>query len=129
MPVRTSANGPVTSLDVRESATHGTWWVTRATTPDISISSPAPMSVVVSPMRLRGSGVAFEGVINVSLRGDRSATPLMSLTVTGGGGPSAPFHTSIVFSPGRSRAGDLVLYERSAKDGSVTCATVERVRF
>ncbi len=129
VPVQTNAGGPVTLVDVRQLSVDRTWWVMMASTSDITVSSPSSLSVVTSPIRLSGSGVAFEGVINVSLRGDLSSTPLMSLTVRGGGTQSAPFHTSIVFSPGQSRAGDLILYERSAKDGSVTCATVERVRF
>lgn len=127
--VRASAGGPVTYVDVRESTPRATWWAMSATTPNNAISTPAPLSVVASPVRLRGRGVAFEGVINVSPRGDRSRAPLASTTVTGGGDRLAPFDASIPFSPGRSRYGDLVLFERSAKDGAVTCASVERVRF
>lgn len=129
VPVQTRARGPVTLVDVREQSADKSWWVMMAATPDITISSPTPLSVVAPPMQLSGWGVAFEGVINVELRGDRATTPLASTTVTGGGTALAPFHATVAFSSAGSRYGDLILYERSAKDGSVTCATVDRVRF
>jgi hypothetical protein len=129
VPVQTHARGPVTLVDVREQSADRSWWVMTAATPDITISSPTPLSVVASPLQLRGRGVAFEGLINVDLRGDLAATPLATTTVTGGTSQLAPFHATVAFSSAGSRYGDLILYERSAEDGSVTCATVDRVRF
>jgi hypothetical protein len=110
-------------------AADATWWVTRSATADIVVTSPVAGALVTSPTHLAGRSVAFEGVVNVQVRDDIAAQPLVNTTVSGGATGMGPFSARVSFSTPASSYGDLVLYERSAKDGSVTCATVLRLRF
>jgi len=126
--IRPSARGPVTTVSLRSSS-DGTWWVWRATTPDIVVTTPAPLAIITSPALVRGRSLAFEGVVNVTLRDDVSSTPLAATTVMGGGTQLAPFTRTFSFAAPMSSYGTLIFYERSTKDGSGVCATVERVRF
>ena len=83
---------------------------------------------MTSPLNLAGRGTAYEGVINVSLRRDRGA-PVANATVMGAMGFMAPFYASLASTTPSSQFGELVLYAKSAKDGSTVYATVIRVRF
>jgi hypothetical protein len=128
--VRPDATGPVTTVMVRQLSADNTWWVLGSATADIDITSPAALAAVTSPLTLTGTGTAFEGVINVSLRDDASLTPLLATTVMGGGnGVKMPFTKSLSFATPHTTYGSLVLYQRSAKDGSVIAASCLRVRF
>jgi len=93
------------------------------------IGAPTSNAVVTSPLHLSGSSVAYEGVVNVSLRVSGRATPLVTSTVMGGGSQLSPFKGTIRFAGTHGQRGVLVLTELSAKDGSVICATVVPVRF
>ncbi|MFI5035083.1 MAG: Gmad2 immunoglobulin-like domain-containing protein [Acidimicrobiales bacterium] len=128
--IQSTSRGPTTTALVRQLGTDSSWSVIGATTPDVVITSPATLSVVASPVALRGRSTAFEGVVNVSLRDDVSATPLAATTMMGGSnGVMGPFGANLMFATPRSGYGDLTLYLRSAKDGSLMCASVIRVRF
>lgn len=83
---------------------------------------------MASPLSLAGRGTAYEGVINMSLRRDLGA-PVANSTVLGAMVFMAPFHTSLAFTTPSSQFGALVLYAKSAKNGSTVYATVIRVRF
>ena len=130
VPVRATSTGPVTTVMVRQLGADNSWWVLGSATADISITSPGALATISSPLDLRGTGTAFEGLINVTLRDDASLTPLLTTTVMGGGnGVMMPFHKTIAFARANSAYGSLVLYQRSAKDGSVVAASCIRVRF
>ncbi|MDE3064565.1 MAG: hypothetical protein KGJ36_02715 [Acidobacteriota bacterium] len=129
VPVHTSATGPETTVLVRQLGPGTDWSVIGAATQDIDITSPTTGATVASPMDLRGRSLAFEGVVNVTLRDDVSSTPLVATTVMGGGTSMAPFSSKVTFATPASTYGALVLYTRSAKDGSVVAASVIRVRF
>ncbi len=129
VPVRASASGPETTVLVRQLAAGNDWYVIGASTANIVINTPGALDTVRSPMTLTGKSVAFEGVVNVTVRDDVSSAPLASTTVLGGGDSMRPFAATVSFTAPGSRLGDLVLFVRSAKDGSVTCASVERIRF
>jgi hypothetical protein len=44
------------------------WWIVSCTTPQIDITSPVALSHMTSPVTLKGSSLAFEAVVNISLR-------------------------------------------------------------
>jgi Immunoglobulin-like domain of bacterial spore germination len=127
--VRTSANGPVTTVILRQVTASASWWVLGASTPDIQILSPSTLQTVRSPLVLRGRSTAYEAVVNGTLYDDSSLTPLREFTVLGGSmGIMGPFRTTITFRA-HSQYGGLVLYVRSAKDGSVIAASAIRVLY
>ncbi len=130
IPIRATATGPVTTVLVRQLARDTSWWVLGAVSDAIVINQPSARSAVRSPFVLTGVSTAFEGVVNVTLRSDALASPLVQTTVMGGAnGVMGPFRATLDFASTSSRYGVLVLYTRSAKDGSVTEASAIRVRF
>jgi Immunoglobulin-like domain of bacterial spore germination len=129
VPIKSTSSGPETTVLVRQ-LSGSAWSVIGASTADIKISSPSALARVTSPLHLSGSSTAFEAVVNVTLRGDAIATPVVTTTVKGGAnGVMRPFSASISFTAPASGYGDVILYTRSAKDGSVVAASVLRVRF
>lgn len=130
IPIRATATGPVTTVLVRQLARDTSWWVLGAVSDAIVINQPSARSAVRSPFVLAGDSTAFEGVVNVTLRSDALASPLVQTTVMGGAnGVMGPFRATLHFASPSSRYGVLVLFTRSAKDGSVTEASAIRVRF
>ena len=132
VPVRTTAEGtspgPVTTMIVRE--IDGSWWVLGAATANIRLTQPATLATISSPVRLRGTSTAFEATVNVSVRQDDVATPLVESTLMGGSnGQMGPFDASFTFAPPASSYGAIVLYTISAANGHVAEATVIRVRL
>ena len=79
---------------------------------------------------MTGTSTAFEGVANLELRADGQLTPVASAVVHGGSmGVVGPFHGVLRFTTPTARAGALILFTRSAKDGSLLVASVMRVWF
>ena len=105
--VRPRANGPVTTVLVRQGG-DGSWWVVGADDADIVLDEPDVLDGIRSPVRVRGTALAFEGTVQVHVREDGRREPLGEGFVTGGA---------------------LVLFTRSADDGQVWQAEVVRVRF
>ena len=130
IPIRATPTGPVTTVLVRQLARDTSWWVLGAVSNAILIDQPSARSTIRSPFALAGQSTAFEAVVNVTLRSDALASPLVQTTVMGGAnGVMGPFHATLHFASPSSRYGVLVLFTRSAKDGSVTEASAIRVRF
>ena len=130
VPIVTTANGPVTTVLVRQLASDNTWWVLGSACAAVNITLPHALSTVASPMPLSGQSTAFEAVINYSLYQDDVATPLVTGTTMGGSnGVMGPFSTTLDFTAPTHRYGVLVVYTRSAKDGSVLEASAIRVAF
>jgi Immunoglobulin-like domain of bacterial spore germination len=128
--VRTSPHGAVTTVLVREMSSASTWSVLGTVGQDLAIARPAPLTVLRSPLVVAGRSTAFEGVANVELRADGASTPVATAVVHGGSmGVVGPFTTTLRFAAPSARAGSLILFARSAKDGSVVVATVVRVWF
>ncbi|OYV59721.1 MAG: hypothetical protein B7Z69_06350 [Actinobacteria bacterium 21-73-9] len=128
--VRPSLRGPVTTVLVRQLSGTSTWSVLGAVGQDLTISSPPSYSVVRSPLTVTGTSTAFEGVANLELRADGQTAPIASAIVHGGSmGVVGPFRGVLHFSAPSARAGALILFTRSAKDGSVVVASVMRVWF
>ncbi len=130
VPLQSSATGPLTTVLVRQLTADNSWWVIGAVASDIEISTPAALSTVSSPVDVGGRSTAYEAVVNLSLYRDGSRTPLATGTVMGGSmGVMGPFSASLHYSAGTGTYGDLVVFSRSAKDGSVLEASAIRLRL
>jgi hypothetical protein len=127
--VRPTASGPVTTVFVRQLGTDGTWWVLGSATANIAIDSPDPGDAIASPLAVRGSALAWEGVVNVEVRQDGSRQPLGTGVVTGGGDTMRPFAGEIDYSSPTADRGAVLFISHSAMDGRVWQAGVVRVSF
>ncbi len=127
--VRPEADGPITTVMVRQVTDDDSWWVVAAETANIRLTSPDALDEVTSPLELRGQALAFEGAVDVDLVADGSSTPIASGFVTGGGTELAPFEGSLEFDWPDVAGGAIILRTTSAEDGQVWEASVLRVRF
>ena len=127
--VRPVADGPVTTVFVRQLGDEGTWWVLGSATADITVDSPATGDTITSPVTLTGSALAFEGTVNVEVRQDGARSPIGTGFVTGGGDVMRPFSGEIAFSTPSAERGALVLLSLSAENGQVWEAATLRVAF
>jgi hypothetical protein len=123
------ANGPVTTVFVRQLGADDTWWVLGSATADIATDVPGPGAAITSPVVVSGSALAFEGTVNVEIRQDGRREPLGSGIVTGGGDTLRPFSGEVEFSAPTEQSGAVVFLTRSEQDGRVWEAAVIRVRF
>lgn len=127
-----SGGGAPTTVNVTKVNGDNSWWVTGATSVDVTVTSPTAGSRVSSPLALAGSSTAFEAVLNVAIYADGSSTAISTTTVMGGSnGVIAPYSGSINFPATSARYGTLICYTRSAKDdvGSTVAAAAVRIRF
>lgn len=127
--VRPMPGGPVTVVFVRQLGDDDTWWVIGAATEEIVVDEPDALDTVSSPIRVAGKAVAFEGVIDLQLRADGSATPLVDDVITGGGIDMRPFDETFPFVPPAATAGTLLLTTASGDDGRIMSAAATRVLF
>jgi hypothetical protein len=128
--VRPVANGPVTTVFVRQLGTDGTWWVLGSATANIQLTSPSAGAVVTSPVTLAGTSTAFEANVSVAVHQDGSTTPLAETFVMGGSmGEMAPFTGEVAFTAPSAEYGAIVLSTASMEDGRMWEASVVRVRF
>lgn len=131
VPVRPRADGPVTNVLVRQLAP-GSWWATGAINDEIRVDSPEPGARATSPLRVTGAANAFEGNVQVEVRADGASKAVGNGFVTGAQGSMGSFDEEIRFDEAAARSaehGALVLFEGSARDGSVHKATVIRISF
>jgi hypothetical protein len=126
--VRPRSKGPVSTVFVRQGG-DDSWWVIGAANEHITLDEPEVMDEIRSPVRLRGTALAFEGTVQVHVREDGRREPIGVGIVTGGGDEPGPFEDAIDFSTPRASAGAVVLFTESAEDGRVWQAGVIRVRF
>ena len=132
VPIRTAVEqaslGPTTTVLVRQMGADGSWWVLGASTPNITLVQPPALATISSPVRLRGTSTAFEATVQVSIRQDDVAKPLVESYLMGGSnGKMGPFDASFTFAVPASRYGAIVLYTISSANGHVVEATVTRV--
>jgi hypothetical protein len=127
--VRPRADGPATTVFVRQLGPDDTWWVLGSATGGIALDTPAAGDTVTSPLTLTGRALAFEGNVEVEVREDGAREPIGTGFVTGGGDVERPFEGQVEFSAPTADGGALVLLTRSAEDGRVWQAAVTRVRF
>lgn len=126
--VRPIATGPATTVLLRQLSGEESWSVLGAVTEGISVTEPAALEVVSSPVTVRGEAWTFEGHVSVQVRQDGTTAPIGEGYVTGGGDQLRPFTGSIPFTATADH-GALVFLTQSAKDGSVWQAAVLRVAF
>lgn len=128
--VRPSAEGPVTTVQLRRLAGAETWSVTGSSTAEILPTSPASGAEISAPVQLEGTSTAFEGTVQVSVR-DADAQPLGAGFVTGGSmGEMGPFAESLGFDAPATTSGSIAFYTLSMEDGGgVLAAAVVPVRF
>ena len=106
------------------------WWVLGAATANIKLTQPTALAKISSPVRLRGTSTAFEATVNVSIRQDDVAKPLVDGVLMGGSnGQMGPFDASFTFATPTSSYGAIVLYTISPANGHVAEATVIRERL
>ena len=130
IPVRSGPTAPETFLLMRQLASDASWWVLGAVASDIEIDAPRSLAVVTSPLRVSGRSTAFEALVNLALYQDGTVIPLARGTAMGGSmGQRASYATSLAFATSSAPFGTLVVFTRSAKDGSVLEASAIRVRF
>jgi hypothetical protein len=127
--VRPMADGPVTTVFVRQLGTDGSWWALGSATADITVDAPSTGDAITSPVTVSGSARAFEGVVPVEVRQDGTRSPIGTGTVMGGGDVPRPFAGQVTFSPPTADYGALVFLTNSGENGQVWEAAVMRVRF
>jgi germination protein M len=89
--------------------------------PAILVESPAPGETVSSPLTISGTANTFEATFMVELRAEGQGKPLYEnfVTATSGSGTRGTFEERLDFTAARAGPGTLVVYERSAEDGSI----------
>lgn len=90
-----------------------------AQTPAILVESPLPFDRVTSPLRAQGTANTFEATFQYELL-DRDATKVAEhfVTATSGTGTRGTFEFTQPFSVAHGGLGKLVVFERSAENGS-----------
>jgi len=128
--VRSTPDGPVTTVAVRQLGEASTWWVVAANTEGIVVEQPGAGQAISSPVTISGRASAFEGTVEVRLHQDGRLDPLATGVVTGGATAELqPYEGQLEFSQPDRRRGALVLRTVSAQDGRVDRATVQRIAF
>jgi hypothetical protein len=129
LEVRPIPDGAVTTVLLRQ-LTDGNWYAIGAMSSEIVLDLPRAGDPITSPVALSGSSRAFEGTVEVVVRSHGSAEALGTGIVMGGSGPDlGPFNGSIQWNNPGSGGGVLLLFETSAKDGSVWTAAAVPVGF
>ena len=129
LEVRPVADGAVTTVLLRQ-LSDGQWYAIGATSSEIQLDVPAGGEMISAPVALSGLSRAFEATVNVEVRAHGTAEPLGTGIVMGGSGPDlAPFSGSIQWDNPGTGGGVLLLFESSAKDGSVWTAAAVPVGF
>ncbi len=129
--VRAVEGGTVTTVFVRQ-LEDDKWWVVGAQSADIVLDSPKTGDAVGNPVRLQGQGRAFEGHINVSIRGDDATGSVIGTGfVTGGGDVLRPFDGEVTRDDASTwEHGTILLFGSGGEDGTtVLHFTAIRVRF
>lgn len=130
VPIRPTADGPVTTVFVRQVGSDDSWWVIGAATEALQLESPEVLDAISSPVTLTGQSTAFEAVVNVEIREDGTLEPLAEDTLMGGSmGEFGPFSGAIEFPEPTAAGGAIVLMTLSPENGQVWEAGVLRVAF
>jgi hypothetical protein len=121
--------GPKTTVLV--AGYEGQYFVTGARADDIQLTSPRTRDAVLSPVRVRGTGTAFEATLNYHVYESGRMNDIAGgdhIVMAGSNGEMAPFDDTIPFSRPTTDAIVLVLYEGDASgQGEISAATVVRL--
>jgi hypothetical protein len=126
VPVQPRAGGPETTVLVRQ-LSDGHWYVTGATTADITVDQPAAGATLACPQAVSGRALAFEGTVQVRMdayQPDGRRVTLGQGTVTGSGSPPAgPFTGDIACTiPGGVESSGVVMFREIDESGDGTTA-------
>ncbi|HZU69952.1 MAG TPA: Gmad2 immunoglobulin-like domain-containing protein [Ktedonobacteraceae bacterium] len=120
----------VTLSRLEENTNGGIWEATSAAVDGLSITGPAPLSVLSNPTVVKGTGNAFEGQIGQIKVLDHLYNSLGQATATGAiGNGATTFSSNLSYQstfPAGVQEGVLVLSTFSAKNGVLT-AVMEKV--
>ncbi|HLH61661.1 MAG TPA: Gmad2 immunoglobulin-like domain-containing protein [Ktedonobacteraceae bacterium] len=120
----------VTLSRLEENTNGGIWEATAVAVDGLSITGPAPLSVLSNPTVVRGMGNAFEGQIGQVKLLDHLYHSLGQATATGAiGNGATSFSSNLSYQstfPAGTQEGVLVLSTYSAKNGVLT-AVMEKV--
>jgi hypothetical protein len=129
VPVRAQADGPETTVLVRQ-LSDGNWWVLGATTESIELDDPIAVTAIDNPLLLAGRARAFEGTVLVAVYERGSTTPLGEGFVTASGTEElGPFTGEIPWDNPGGGWGVVLLHTESAENGQVWEATAVPVGF
>ena len=110
---------------------NGIWEAIAVESDGVSITSPAPLTLLSNPVSVKGTGNAFEGQIGQVIVLDHLYHPLGQAVATGavGNGPTS-FSTSVSYQstfPAGVQEGVLFLSVPSNANGSIAAAVMEKV--
>lgn len=118
--VRPRANGPVTTILLRQVASDDSWSVIGVVNENVVIESPSSGATIGNPMIVNGRARAFEGTVQIRLYAGDSTEPVATGFGTGrGDGVLGPFETAVDWPTGVSGPGVLMLFTTSEDDGSM----------
>lgn len=126
--VRAVAEGPVTTVFVRQLGSDGSWWVLGSAGPSVVIDRPGAGGLVGSPVTVTGRAQGFEGRMTLQVRQDGSTASLGETFGTAGATGPEPFEEEVTFPAPAAQYGAIVAYGASGL-GEMVEATVVRVRF
>jgi germination protein M len=99
-------------------------------TPLIFLESPAPGDTIASPVRLWGTANTFEATFIAEVHDAAGETLVHQIVIaTSGNGFRGTFDVSLAFDPKQATAGEIDVYEISARDGSRDNEVVVPVTF
>jgi hypothetical protein len=128
--VRAKADGPATTVFVRQLGTGGRWFVLGSVSGNLQLTEPAALQKVSSPLRLRGTSTAFEANVAVEVRQDGTRSPIGTGFVMGGSmGEMGPFDGTVTFRRPTAKLGAILLLTHSMEDGRVWEASTARIAF
>lgn len=88
-------------------------------TPAILVESPAGGDTVRSPLRISGTANTFEATFTATVADwDGRIVAEQTVTATSGSGTRGTFDATLAYRVGRPGRGALIVFERSAEDGS-----------
>ncbi|HLX58405.1 MAG TPA: hypothetical protein VKR83_15415 [Ktedonobacteraceae bacterium] len=121
----------VTLSRLEDNTNGGIWEVVSVTVDGMSLTSPVQLSVLSSPVSVKGTGNAFEGRIGQVIVLDHLYNVIGKASAIGliGEGPTS-FSTSLDYQstfPAGIQEGVLVLYTPSNANGSIAAAVMEKV--
>lgn len=122
--LQSGATGPRTSVYLTERASDQSWWVTSVSAQDIVLGYPKWQSAVSNPFHVTGLSTAFEATVNGTVSSRTSGQMLKRFTAMGGANGIVGAFSATIAVPSsstgvKSTSATIMLYEVSAKDGSV----------
>ncbi len=127
--VRAFENGPITTVFVRRLGPDDSWWVLGSVSANIDIEQPGALDRLGASVEVTGRASAFEGTVDVAIRADGSAEPIVTGFVTGGALERGPFQETFEIPDVDVAGGALMLWTENMEDGGVSEASVLRIGF